>query len=100
MGKKPHSHFHRGWTRTQDTWPRSALEQWEVTIPNHHEGYITWEEFMRNQQQIRASAWIFSLIAFLLGTDWGWLNGCHRGTTTLTSAAIGEVLNRVCDVVI
>ena len=31
-------------------------EQWEVTIPNHHEGYITWEEFMRNQQQIRANA--------------------------------------------
>jgi DNA invertase Pin-like site-specific DNA recombinase len=32
------------------------LEQWEVTIPNHHEGYITWEEFKRNQQQIRANA--------------------------------------------
>jgi len=32
------------------------LEQWEVTIPKHHEGYITWEEFMRNQQQIRANA--------------------------------------------
>ena len=32
------------------------LEQWEVTIPNHHEGYITWEEFMRNQQQIRSNA--------------------------------------------
>jgi hypothetical protein len=32
------------------------LEQWEVTIPDHHEGYITWEEFMRNQQQIRANA--------------------------------------------
>jgi hypothetical protein len=31
-------------------------EQWEVTIPNHHEGYITREEFMRNQQQIRANA--------------------------------------------
>jgi len=26
------------------------LEQWEVTIPDHHEGYITWEESMRNQQ--------------------------------------------------
>ena len=31
-------------------------EQWEVTIPDHHEGYITWEEFMRNQQQIRSNA--------------------------------------------
>jgi hypothetical protein len=32
------------------------LEEWEVTIPDHHEGYITREEFMRNQQQIRANA--------------------------------------------
>jgi DNA invertase Pin-like site-specific DNA recombinase len=31
-------------------------EQWEVTIPNHHEGYITWDEYMRNQQQIRSNA--------------------------------------------
>jgi hypothetical protein len=31
-------------------------EQWEVTIPNHRGGYITWEEFMRNQHQIRANA--------------------------------------------
>jgi DNA invertase Pin-like site-specific DNA recombinase len=38
----------RGHTRPQD--------QWEVTIPDHHEGYITWEEFMRNQQQIRSNA--------------------------------------------
>ncbi|MGB7170075.1 MAG: recombinase family protein, partial [Acidobacteriaceae bacterium] len=38
----------RGHARTQ--------EQWEVTIPDHHEGYITWEEFMRNQQQIRSNA--------------------------------------------
>jgi len=32
------------------------LEQWEITIPEHHEGYITWDEFMRNQQQIRSNA--------------------------------------------
>jgi DNA invertase Pin-like site-specific DNA recombinase len=31
-------------------------EQWEVTIQDHHEGYITWEEFMRNQHQIRSNA--------------------------------------------
>jgi DNA invertase Pin-like site-specific DNA recombinase len=31
-------------------------EQWEVTIPDHHEGYITWDEFMRNQEQIRSNA--------------------------------------------
>ncbi len=38
----------RGHARPQD--------QWEVVIPDHHEGYITWEEFMRNQQQIRSNA--------------------------------------------
>jgi len=38
----------RGHARPQD--------QWEVTIPDHHEGYITWDEFMRNQQQIRSNA--------------------------------------------
>jgi hypothetical protein len=32
------------------------LEQGEVAIPDHHEGYITWEESMRNQQQIRSNA--------------------------------------------
>jgi DNA invertase Pin-like site-specific DNA recombinase len=32
------------------------LEQWEVTIQNHHEGYITWEEFMQNQEQMRGNA--------------------------------------------
>jgi hypothetical protein len=26
-------------------------EQWEVTILNHHEAYITWEESMRNQHR-------------------------------------------------
>lgn len=31
-------------------------DQWEVVIPEHHEGYITWDEYMRNQQQIRSNA--------------------------------------------
>jgi len=31
-------------------------EQWEIIIPDHHEGYVTWDEFMRNQQQIRSNA--------------------------------------------
>ena len=30
--------------------------QWEVFIPNHHEGYITWEQYMQNQEQIEANA--------------------------------------------
>jgi DNA invertase Pin-like site-specific DNA recombinase len=31
-------------------------QQWEVFIPNHHEEYITWEQYMQNQQQIEANA--------------------------------------------
>ena len=42
------AHKTRGHARPQ--------EQWEVVIPDHHEGYITWEEFMRNQEQIRSNA--------------------------------------------
>jgi DNA invertase Pin-like site-specific DNA recombinase len=33
-----------------------APQQWEVFIPNHHAGYITWEQYMQNQQQIEANA--------------------------------------------
>jgi hypothetical protein len=33
-----------------------APQQWEVFIPNHDEGYITWEQYMQNQQQIEANA--------------------------------------------
>jgi len=32
------------------------LQQWEVFIPDHHEGYITWEQYMQNQEQIEANA--------------------------------------------
>lgn len=38
----------RGHARPQD--------QWEVVIPEHHDGYITWDEYMRNQQHIRSNA--------------------------------------------
>jgi DNA invertase Pin-like site-specific DNA recombinase len=31
-------------------------EEWEVVIPNHHEGYISWEEYMQNQKQIESNA--------------------------------------------
>jgi DNA invertase Pin-like site-specific DNA recombinase len=39
----------RGHARPQD--------QWEVVIPEHHEGYITWDEYMRNQQQDGTHGW-------------------------------------------
>lgn len=31
------------------------LEQWEVLIKDHHEGYITWAEFERNQAALAAN---------------------------------------------
>src|SRR5579864_1780501 len=35
---------------------RLPQDQWEVVIPNHHEGYISWEQYMQNQKQIRSNA--------------------------------------------
>jgi DNA invertase Pin-like site-specific DNA recombinase len=28
-------------------------EEWEVFIPDHHDGYITWQEYERNQETLR-----------------------------------------------
>jgi excisionase family DNA binding protein len=33
------------------------LEQWAVMLKNHHEGYIDWAEFERNQKQLTANAY-------------------------------------------
>lgn len=29
------------------------LDKWDVLIPNHHEGYITWEKYQDNQKRIQ-----------------------------------------------
>ena len=33
------------------------FEQWEVMLKDHHEGYIDWAEFERNQKQLAANAY-------------------------------------------
>ena len=33
------------------------IEQWEVMLKDHHDGYIDWEEFERNQKQLVANAY-------------------------------------------
>jgi excisionase family DNA binding protein len=33
------------------------IEQWEVLLKDHHEGYITWEQFERNQEQLCRNAY-------------------------------------------
>ena len=35
---------------------RRSQAEWEVLLPNHHEGYISWEEFGRNQRLIADNA--------------------------------------------
>jgi DNA invertase Pin-like site-specific DNA recombinase len=51
--------FAFGRTRTR-TWPdgrshtqKLPMDEWMVLIPNHHEGYITWEEYQDNQRRLR-----------------------------------------------
>ena len=36
---------------------RKALEDWEVMLKDHHEGYIDWAEYERNQAQLAANAY-------------------------------------------
>jgi hypothetical protein len=31
---------------------RRLPDQWQVLLQDHHEGYITWEEYLRNQRQL------------------------------------------------
>lgn len=35
---------------------RRSQTEWEVLLPDHHEGYISWEEFGRNQRLIAENA--------------------------------------------
>ncbi|MBF0299406.1 MAG: recombinase family protein [Oligoflexia bacterium] len=43
------------------------IESWPVTIQNHHEGYITWEAFLKNQNELDPSN---RLVAATLETRW------------------------------
>jgi len=36
---------------------RKPLYQWDVLIHDHHDGYITWEQFERNQAQLERNAY-------------------------------------------
>jgi DNA invertase Pin-like site-specific DNA recombinase len=31
-------------------------EEWEVTIPDHHPGYVSWQTYLANQDRLRANA--------------------------------------------
>lgn len=31
---------------------RVAMEDWQVLLPEHHQGYISWDTFLKNQQQL------------------------------------------------
>jgi hypothetical protein len=44
--------------RAQKTYgPGKPFDEWEVVLKDHHEGYIDWAEFERNQKQLAANAY-------------------------------------------
>lgn len=45
-----------GRARTSYGHPK-PIEQWEVLLKEHHDGYIDWAEFERNQKQLAANAY-------------------------------------------
>ena len=42
-------------TRTK----KLPMDEWQVVIPNAHPGYITWEQYLRNQQRLDENAGLF-----------------------------------------
>ena len=34
---------------------RVPMEEWDVLIRGHHQGYISWEDYLRNQEQLEAN---------------------------------------------
>ena len=54
--------FFHGRTRTckskngHDSCRRLPPEEWQTLLPGAHRGYITWEQYQRNQQRLRESA--------------------------------------------
>ena len=40
----------------QGTRYRKPKSEWKVLITDHHSGYISWEEYVHNQQQLDANA--------------------------------------------
>lgn len=46
---------HQLWA--QELWARRPRAGWDVLIRDHHEGYIEWAEFERNQQTLAANAY-------------------------------------------
>lgn len=80
-GRTRTRHHPMGPSSTQRKVPR---EQWQVLIPDAHPGYITWDEFERNQSTLRDNAG-----AFAAG---------RRGSLPREGAALlqGRVLCGVC----
>jgi DNA invertase Pin-like site-specific DNA recombinase len=67
------SHFHDGTTRK--TTRRRPTDQWLALIPEHHEGYIAWDQFQRIQAMIAGN---------VLRTDLENPGAARRGAALLT----------------
>ena len=52
-------HGRTRWCRSRNggkTCRRLPLEEWYALLPETHAGYITWEQYQRNQQGLRENA--------------------------------------------
>ena len=64
-------------------------EEWEVLIRNHHDGYITWEEYDRNQKVIAGNANMKGAMVRRFGAQWWWAAGWTAPMRTLRTQAKG-----------
>jgi len=65
------------------------LEEWPVCIQEHHEGYITWEEYLANQQQLKQNNYLSTTqgaaregAALLQGLVWCGYCGAKMGVNS------------------
>ena len=42
-----------GWVRRRTV--QVPLEQWSVCIPDHHPGYVSWDEYLAGRERLRAN---------------------------------------------
>jgi len=80
-----------------------AMEDWKVLIPDHHPGYISWDQFLKNQQQLRDNSnkvYPFSKGASKMGTSLlsGLINcaRCGRKLTVKYSGRDGNCVRYIC----
>ena len=82
---------------------RRAQEDWQVVIPDHHEGYIDWDEYQSNQRQITNNAAMKGMLVRGPARNGGALlagllrcGHCGRKLHVTYSGAQGDCLRYAC----